>query len=132
MGGQIDQRKQGASAVPLEVTRGLEKISKFLSWTQNNLPGTPPPIVWQAAYLAAVQTVEGSPMSLKALISSLGCSEAGLRKPLQQLLDEGWVLIVRDSDDQRVRRVVATDRLLNELVQFADLIADHEMRLKSA
>lgn len=132
MEGQIDLQKQGASGVPLEVTKGLEKIAKFLSWTQNNLPGTPPPIVSQAAYLAAVRTVEGSPMSLKALISSLGCSEAGLRKPLQQLLDGGWVLIVRDSDDQRVRRVVATDRLLNALVQFADLIADHQTRLTPA
>jgi len=41
-------------------------------------------------------------------------------------------VIVRDSDDQRVRRVVATDRLLNALVQFADLIGDHETRFKAA
>jgi hypothetical protein len=65
-------------------------------------------------------------MSLKAWIRSLGFSDVGLREPLQKLLDEGWVMIVRDSDDQRVRRVVATDRLLNALVQFADLIEDHE------
>jgi hypothetical protein len=109
------------------VARCLDKISRLLSETQRNLPpGTPPPIVSRAAYLAAVQTIEGNPMSLKAWIRSLGFSDVGLREPLQKLLDEGWVMIVRDSDDQRVRRVVATDRLLNALVQFADLIEDHE------
>jgi len=55
-----------------------------------------------------------------------------LHKPLQELLDEDWGLIVRDSDDQRVLRVVATDRLLNALVQFAALVGDHETRLKLA
>ena len=129
---KIQVLRQRVLATPQEATRDLEKISKLLSWTQNNLPSAPPPIISQAAYLAAVQTVEGSPMSLKALISSLGCSEAGLRKPLQQLLDGGWVVIVQDAVDQRVRRVVATDRLLNALLQFSDLITDHETRIKSA
>jgi len=122
----------GHSATPQEAETCLEKISGLLSWSQGNLPGTAPPIVSQVAYLAAVHTAEGSPTSLKAVISSLGCIEAGLPKPLHKLLEEGWVVIVRNSVDQRVRRVVATDRLLNALVQFADLIKDHETRFKSA
>lgn len=99
---------------------------------RRNLPTSTPPIVSQAALIAAVQTVKGSPISLKALISSIGCSEAGLRRPLQRLLDEGWAVIVTDKNDQRVRRVVATGKLLEALIQFADLIADRETQAESA
>jgi len=79
------------SATPQEVARCLEKIPRLLSWTQWNLPGTPPPIVSQAAYLAADQTVEDNPMSLKALIKSLGCSEPGRASLYRNCMTKaGW------------------------------------------
>lgn len=104
----------------------LSKISSLLCWTQVNLPSSSPAIISQAAYVIAVQTVSGNPISLKALISTLGCSEAGLRRPLQRLLDEGWVVIFRDEQDQRVRRVLATEKLLDGMVRFASRIMDHQ------
>ena len=120
------------SATLKELVTALDKISSLLCWTQDNLPGFAPPIVLEAAYIAAVGTVYGSPISLKALISSIGSSEAGLRRPLQRLLGEGWVVIDRDSVDQRVRRVVATEKLLDALIQLAGRITDHETQLESA
>ena len=104
----------------------IGKIASLISWTQDNLPGGVPSIVSQAAYIVAIQTIEGSPISLKGLIGSIGCSEAGLRKPLQRLIDEGWVEIVRDRGDQRVRRAIATGKLLGALADFADRIAERE------
>jgi len=130
---EIDQHSVGSgSAKSKDLVAALDKISSLHSWTQENLPTSTPPIVSQAALIAAVQTVKGSPISLKALISSIGCSEAGLRRPLQRLLDEGWAVIVTDKNDQRVRRVVATGKLLEALIQFADLIADRETQAESA
>jgi len=102
----------------------IGKIANLITWTQDNLPGGVPSIVSQAAYVVAIQTIEGSPISLKGLIGSIGCSEAGLRKPLQRLVDEGWVEIARDPDDQRVRRAIATEKLLAALAEFADRIAE--------
>lgn len=102
----------------------IGKIANLIAWTQDNLPGGVPSIVSQAAYVVAIQTIEGSPISLKGLIGSIGCSEAGLRKPLQRLVDEGWVEIVRDQDDQRVRRAIATSKLLGALADFADQITE--------
>jgi len=102
----------------------IGKIANLITWTQDNLPGGVPSIVSQAAYVVAIQTIEGSPISLKGLIGSIGCSEAGLRKPLQRLVDEGWVEIARDRDDQRVRRAIATEKLLAALAEFADRIAE--------
>jgi hypothetical protein len=64
--------------------------------------------------------------------SSIGCSEAGLRRPLQRLLGEGWVVIDRDSVDQRVRRVVAAEKLLGALIQLAGRITDNETQMESA
>ena len=104
----------------------IGKIANLINWTQDNLPGGVPSIVSQAAYVVAIQTIEGSPISLKGLIGSIGCSEEGLRKPLQRLVEEGWVEIVRDQDDQRVRRAIATEKLLAALVGFADRIAERE------
>ncbi len=104
----------------------IGKIADLITWTQDNLPGGVPSIVSQAAYIVAIQTIEGCPISLKGLIGSIGCSEAGLRKPLQRLVDEGWVEIVRDQGDQRVRRAIATGKLLGALAEFADRIAERE------
>ena len=104
----------------------IGKIADLITWTQDNLPGASPSIVSQAAYVIATQTIEGNPISLKGLIGSIGCSEAGLRKPLQRLIDEGWVEVVRDQDDQRVRRATATRKLLDALARFADRIAEQE------
>jgi DNA-binding MarR family transcriptional regulator len=101
----------------------IGKIGDLITWTQPNLPGGVPSIVSQAAYIVAIQTIEGCPISLKGLI---GCSEAGLRKPLQRLVEEGWVEIVRDQSDQRVRRAIATEKLLGALAEFADRIAERE------
>lgn len=64
--------------------------------------------------------------------SSIGCSKAGLRRPLQRLLGEGWVVIDRDNVDQRVRRVVATAKLLGALIQLAGRITDHETQMESS
>ncbi len=104
----------------------IGKIGSLITWTQDNLPGGVPSIVSQAAYIVATQTIEGNPISLKGLIRSIGCSEAGLRKPLQRLVEEGWVEIVRDEGDQRVRRAIATGKLLGALAEFAERIAEKE------
>ena len=104
----------------------IGKIASLISWTQDNLPVGVSSIVSQAAYVIAIQSIEGNPISLKGLIGSIGCSEAGLRKPLQRLIDEGWVEIVRDQGDQRVRRAIATGKLLGALAEFADRIAERE------
>jgi len=120
------------SAKPHDLITALERISNLLSWTRDNLHGFAPPFVSQAADIAAVQTIGGNPISLKALISSLGCSEAGLRGQLQRLLDEGPVVIDRNSVDQRVRRVVATQKLLDAIIKLAARIAGHERQMESA
>ena len=104
----------------------IGKIASLINWTQDNLPGGVPSIVSQAAYIVATQTIEGNPISLKGLIGSIGCSEAGLRKPLQRLIEEGWIEIIRDQRDQRVRRAMATGKLLSALAEFADRIAERE------
>ena len=111
---------------PQGLVPAIGKIASLINWTQDNLPGGVPSIVSRAAYVVAIQTIEGSPISLKGLIGSIGCSEAGLRKPLQRLVEEGWVEIVRDQGDQRVRRAIATEKLLAALVEFADWIAERE------
>jgi len=115
----VEVRKRGL--VP-----AIGKIASLISWTQDNLPVGVSSIVSQAAYVIAIQSIEGNPISLKGLIGSIGCSEAGLRKPLQRLIDEGWVEIVRDQGDQRVRRAIATGKLLGALAEFADRIAERE------
>ena len=115
-----------------ETAASLGKISLLLRWIQDNLPCGPVPLLSQAAYTIAISTVDGNPISLKGLISSLGCSEAGLRKPLQRLLDEGWVVIERDPSDQRVRRLLATGKLLSTLDALANRITDPEACVEPA
>jgi hypothetical protein len=118
-------------AATTEMSAAILKIGGLLNWTQENLPGAVPTLVAETAYIAAERTVAGSPISLKAIISTIGCSEAGLRKPLQRLLDGGWVFVERDRDDHRVRRVVATDKLLGALVGLADRITEREAQDES-
>ena len=114
-----------------DLIAGFGKISCLLNWIVKNFPGGSAPILVQAAYTVAVWTVQGRPISLKGLINSLGCSEAGLRKPLKRLVDEGWVVIERDPVDQRVRRVSATEKMLLVFIELSNRIAGPETVIPS-
>jgi len=119
------------SAHTAEMAVAVAKVTRLLSWSRGILPGVVPTQEALTAYIVAERTVAGSPISLKALVNTVGLSHSGLRKPLQRLLDGGWVAIEADTVDGRVRRVIATDKLLDGLVHLAAWINEPKPATRS-
>jgi hypothetical protein len=118
------QNEYEPSSDALVTIAAVSRLSSFLRLSQGHFPGVVPTLVAQTAYIVAVQTVSGSPISLKALVNTVGCTHAGMRKPLQYLLEDGWIAISFDKSDRRVRRAVATDKLLKGLCVLSECIDD--------
>lgn len=112
------------SSDSLVTIAAVSRLSSFLKLSQGHFPGIVPTLVAQMAYTVAVQTVSGSPISLKALVNTVGCTHAGMRKPLHYLLEDGWITISFDESDRRVRRAFATDKLLKGLRVLSECIDD--------
>ena len=123
------QNEFDPSSDALVTIAAVSRLSSFLKLSQGQFPGVVPTLVAQTAYIVAVQTVSGLPISLKALVNTVGCTHAGMRKPLQYLLEDGWVAISFDKSDRRVRRVIATGKLLRGLRVLSECLDDRSSSL---
>jgi hypothetical protein len=97
----VQRSEHMESAHTAEMAVAVAKVTRLLSLSRGILPGVVPTQEALTAYIVAERTVAGTPISLKALVNTVGLSQSGLRKPLQRLLDGDWVAIKADTIDGR-------------------------------
>ena len=108
-------------------------LKNLRNWTNDNLPiyGT------YIGYDLAVQILECCAYShqaaLKEIYHSLPYSEPQLRRRLRQFERDGWIIIVKNSQDQRNFLVSPTDKMLHSYSEYFRLIASlcQEVQLSS-
>ena len=59
--------------------------------------------------------IENDELTLKALFTGLPHSEMGMRYHFRRLLANGWIEVQPSPHDRRSKRVIATDKLLDQL-----------------
>ena len=59
--------------------------------------------------------IENNELTLKALFTGLPHSEMGMRYHFRRLLANGWIEVHQSPYDRRSKRVIATDKLLEQL-----------------
>ena len=64
-------------------------------------------------------------MTLKELFNSLKYSERGIRYVLEQFVDGGWCEIVGHEQDKRFRLVVASQRLIDKLAEYEQVVLNN-------
>ncbi len=117
----------------MNYSHNAKVLKNLRNWTNDNLPlyGT------YIGYDLAVQILESCAYSrqaaLKEIYHSLPYSEPQLRRRLRQFERDGWIVIVKNSQDQRNFLVSPTEKMLLSYAEYFRLIANlcNEVRLFS-
>ena len=88
-------------------------------WMHDNFPESESILAIDILVNVANNTLSNNPTPMKDLLGSIPFSEVGIRKQVTRLKKTGWLRIDRSALDQRIRVLVAEDKLLAMLQRYA-------------
>ena len=94
-------------------------------WEDAHLPLSQSRIAFDLFMLVGQSSQVERPMTLKELFNSLKYSERGIRYVLEQFVDGGWCEIVGHEQDKRFRLVVASQRLIDKLAEYEQVVLNN-------
>ena len=89
-------------------------------WMHDNFPESESILAIDILVNVTSSTLNNTPTAMKDLLGSLPFSEVGIRKQIQRLKKNGWVRIDRSPQDQRIRVLVAEDKLLELFAKYEE------------
>lgn len=101
-----------------------EKAIKVRAWEKAHLPIEQSALALDLFLVIAYNTLCDRPLTLKLLFCSVDFSEAGIRKHLRRMLEEGWCALEGCPHDRRLRRVVAQPKMLAALADYVALLRE--------
>ena len=101
-----------------------ENALKVRVWEKTHLPIEQSALALDLFLVIAYNTLRGEPLTLKRLFHSLNFSEAGIRKHLRRMLNEGWCTLEGSEHDKRLRHVVAQPRMIEALSDYVAVLRD--------
>ena len=107
-----------------ELLPATEKALHVRHWEKANLPIEQSALALDLFLVIAYNTLRGEPLTLKRLFHSLNFSEAGIRKHLRRMLNEGWCTLEGSEHDKRLRHVVAQPRMIEALSDYVAVLRD--------
>jgi len=106
----------------VELVPVTQEFFRRRQWIDKHLPISHSTMALDVLVLAAHYTFAKEPISSKELFHTLAYSEAGVRKHLRRFVAGGWLKIVKDERDSRVRLIVAEQKLLNAMREYANML----------
>jgi hypothetical protein len=100
-------------------------VRHIRSWEDAHLPLSQSRIAFDLFMLIGQSSQVERPMTLKELFNSLKYSERGIRYVLEQFVDGGWCEIVGHEQDKRFRLVVASQRLIDKLAEYEQVVLNN-------
>jgi DNA-binding MarR family transcriptional regulator len=100
-------------------------VRHIRTWEDAHLPLSQSRIAFDLFMLIGHSSQVEQPLTLKELFNSLKYSERGVRYVLEQFVDSGWCEIVGSEQDRRFRLVVATQRLIDKLIEYEQVVLGH-------
>jgi hypothetical protein len=97
-------------------------VRHIRTWEDAHLPLSQSRIAFDLFMLIGHSSQVEQPLTLKELFNSLKYSERGVRYVLEQFVDSGWCEIVGSDQDRRFRLVVATQRLVDKLIEYEQVV----------
>jgi hypothetical protein len=97
-------------------------VRQIRMWEDAHLPLSQSRIAFDLFMLIGHSSATEQPMTLKKLFNSLKYSERGVRYVLEQFVDSGWCEIIGSEQDRRFRLVVATQRLVDKLTEYEQIV----------
>jgi hypothetical protein len=98
------------------------------TWEKMNLPLSQSTLAYEIILLIAHHTVCNKPLTLHQLFYSIDYSETGIRKQLTKLIKDDWCSLIKGTSDKRLKHVVASEKLLilldNYAIEICELLVD--------
>jgi len=101
-----------------------ESALKVRDWEKANLPIEQSALAMDLFLVIAYNSLRGKPLTLKRLFHSIDFSEAGVRKHLRRMLQEGWCALEGAEHDRRLRHVVAQPKMLSALTDYIQVLQE--------
>jgi hypothetical protein len=104
-----------------QVTSALLAVRE---WEKLNFPSSQSILAYEIFVLIVHHTVCEKPLTLHQLFYSVDYSETGIRKQLMTLIDDGWCCLVGGHQDKRLKHVVAKEKMIQVLDNYAIYLCD--------
>lgn len=101
-----------------------ESALKVRDWEKANLPIEQSALAMDLFLTIAYNSLRGKPLTLKLLFHSIDFSEAGIRKHLRRMIQEGWCALQGSEHDKRLRHVVAQPKMLSALTDYIQVLQE--------
>ena len=99
-----------------------KSVLRVREWERKNLPIEQSQLALDLFLIISYNTLIEKPLTLKQLFHSIDFSEAGIRKHLRRLLNEEWCQLRGDSNDKRLKLVVAQPKMLLALDEYSKIL----------
>ncbi len=104
-----------------QVTSALLKIR---AWEKLHIPSSQSTLSNEIFWLIAHHNMIQQPLNLKQLFLSISYSETAIRLQLNNLIEQRYCSLVIDTNDKRLKHVVAGEKMIALIDQYAILVAD--------
>jgi hypothetical protein len=91
-------------------------------WVKSNIPNGQSGLALELFTLISFTNLISEPVSLKVLFHSMSYSEAGIRKQLRRLIKDGWVYLEANSNDRRVKKIIAHETMMETFFNYANIL----------
>ena len=94
------------------------------AWEKKNLPSPQSYLAYEIFLLVCHSTLEGQPFTLNQLFHTISYSETAIRRQLSTLIEDKWFVLIGGQNDKRLKLVVAEEKSLKLIEQYACVLAN--------
>jgi hypothetical protein len=107
---------------PLDLPLFSSCLIKIREWEEKNLPLSQSRISFDLFLLIACSYEGQQPYTLKEIFNSLNYSQRGVRYVLDQMINQGWCILIENDLDKRFKFVVGTDLMGSKLLEYKMMV----------
>lgn len=107
---------------PLNLPLFSSCVINILKWEEKNLPLSQSRISFDLFILIARSYEGQQPYTLKEIFNSLNYSQRGVRYVLDQMINQGWCILIENDLDKRFKFVVGTDLMGSKLLEYKMMV----------
>lgn len=107
---------------PLNLPLFSSCVINIRKWEEKNLPLSQSRISFDLFILIARSYEGQQPYTLKKIFNSLNYSQRGVRYVLDQMINQGWCILIENDLDKRFKFVVGTDLMGSKLLEYKMMV----------
>ena len=100
----------------------LETLIKFREWEKSKLPSPKSSLCYELFLIITFHSKNNTSITLYQLYLTLGYTQKAIQHQLKILIQDGWCELLKDPQDKRIKRAVASKKMLDLADQYTIFI----------